>query len=714
MDVIKFLKYLYKRKYVLIIVPIITVIITYFLGKNILDNYVSEAQISTGFVDESQQVLQEKETYVQESRITQRFNNLIEIMKLKLITDQISYKLMLHDLTNKKPFRNSSQLLKELNPSARKHAIEVYTQKYNKMEPLSLWDKDQRGLYQVLVSMKYDEESLNKKLRIFRNQDSDFITVSFESENPELSAFVVNAICQEFIKYYSFTSKDNENKGVAYLSSLLAQKRQALDEKMSQLRDYKIKNNVINLYEQSKILYGEIMDFESKKLETQKSIDSYSQTLQNIDNKFNPTERKYLESTLSKINRDIVSTKEKIKAVTEKYVQSSFSPVYSKSLDSLNNILTDQINDASDKYIISPLNTKEKLITEKLTLEVTGDLAKYSLATIENHLNNLNQKFKTLVPFDAVVQTLERDIEVASTEYLDVLNKYNQVNMQANSNTKLRQIQLAMPGLPQPSKKMLLVILSGIISFIFCTLVFFILFVLDRSIKSVEALENATEIPVIGELSYLKSFTDLKDIWLNKTPDEDTLNFKNLLRAIRFEVKTKMLYNNNKVLAVTSMVPNEGKTFFSLSLAYSFAMLNKKVLLIDGDFDKPDISEASNHKTYIEDYVNDRVLPDDNAITIIGNKGGDSSLLEVVEESVIESIFEDFKKRFDVIIIDTCSLKSLNKAKEWIMYADKNISVFEFGKQVHSHYNKDLNYLTSLDDKYIGWILNKVKEESRF
>ncbi|WP_168199394.1 hypothetical protein [Pedobacter aquae] len=48
------------------------------------------------------------------------------------------------------------------------------------------------------------------------------------------------------------------------------------------------------------------------------------------------------------------------------------------------------------------------------------------------------------------------------------------------------------------------------------------------------------------------------------------------------------------------------------------------------------------------------------------------------------------------------------------MYADKNISVFEFGKQVYSHYNKDLDYLTSLDDKYIGWILNKVKEESKF
>ncbi|WP_457836252.1 hypothetical protein, partial [Staphylococcus aureus] len=75
-----------------------------------------------------------------------------------------SYRLIIHDLTDKKPYRPASKLVKQLNPSARAHALDVYREKLAKRESLSLWDSDQNGLNMVLASMGYDEVSLQKKV----------------------------------------------------------------------------------------------------------------------------------------------------------------------------------------------------------------------------------------------------------------------------------------------------------------------------------------------------------------------------------------------------------------------------------------------------------------------------------------------------------------------------------------------------------------------
>jgi succinoglycan biosynthesis transport protein ExoP len=58
-----------------------------------------------------------------------------------------------------------------------------------------------------------------------------------------------------------------------------------------------------------------------------------------------------------------------------------------------------------------------------------------------------------LVPFDATVKTYNFDIDIASKEYLDVLNKYNQTNLQSTFSIKLRQIENATPDAAEPSKK---------------------------------------------------------------------------------------------------------------------------------------------------------------------------------------------------------------------------------------------------------------------
>jgi len=199
MEIKEFFKLLAKYKIVLVIVPLITIIVSFFLVRNLADEYISSGQIATGLADQTKQLLDPFSSTLQEARVYGEFSNLIEAMKLKKMMDMVSYKLILHDLTSPAPFRRPGKP-GALSNEARKRAVAVFQNKLDSLRSLSLYNSYEAGLYDMLRSMKYDEHSLRKCITITRDENSDFISVDCSSENPQLSAFIVNSlILQGFI-----------------------------------------------------------------------------------------------------------------------------------------------------------------------------------------------------------------------------------------------------------------------------------------------------------------------------------------------------------------------------------------------------------------------------------------------------------------------------------------------------------------------------------
>lgn len=705
-----FLKLLLKRKYILIGIPLIAIIITYFLVRNMPDAYSSKARIATGMMDNSGQLPGSNNK--QESEINQAFNNLVQMMLLKKMVDQVSYQLIIHDLNNNdKTFRDKSKLLDRMTDNARKNALLAYTQKYKTQTELSLYDPAQNKLNELLKSMGYDEIALRTKLSVYRVNNSDYIDIQFESENPELSAFAANTLCKEFINYYDSLTKGNRVKTEDFLAELLRQKHAAMTKKMLELKNYKIQNHILNLNEQAKSVFGQIADFETRRQTAQKEIISYTEALKDIDNKFKPEDRKYLEGTVTNINDDIVVDKDAIRRLNEMYVSSNFNQQYKTSMDSLRKVMVNKINSASDKVIFNPLSAKQDLVTQKLDMEIALDLSKNSVASLEKEIVRLNNRFDNLVPHEAVVQAYENDIDVASREYLEILEKYNQSSLQSNFAFQLRQIEIAMPGTALADKKMLLVILAGIISFVFCVIVLLVLFYFDDAVHEPKQLADKTKIPVLGYLNLLSgSMLDLKQVWQTQTSDKSMMQFKDLLRSIRFELEKEM--GGSKILTITSIQEAEGKTFFAISLAYACAMANKKVLLIDGNFNNNAISKTVKPSLFIEDLFktgySENSLSHNELISVVGNKGADISLLEIADQATIKERLSQLKQQYDLVLIETSSLDTLNKAKEWILFSDKTIAVFEVDQSIDETKKQQVNYLRSSENNFIGWILNKV------
>lgn len=709
LELTKFLLLLKKRRLILIIVPALSVIITYFLVRNLPNTYSSQAQIATGIVDNTfQDVLDENSTSKQ-SDIVQQFSNLTEMMKMKKVINQVSYLLIIHDITSGRAFRTPSKALKRLSPEELKKVVDTYREKYRHTEGLNLFNKREKQLDDYLRSMNYDSESILKTLKINRTGDSDFLTVDFTSDNPELSAFVVNTLCTEFINYYSYIVKINQRKANNFLDTLLSRKSNALNAKVEELKDYKIKNRVLNLDEQASQLYAQILDYDDRKRQAIKNVDSYVGAINEIENKFSPRERKYLEASMTKINQNLITTKDELKDLYDRYIQSGFEEQYKHSVDSLQNILSAQINRATDQYVYNPLATKQDLVQKRIQLEIDLDMARYSIGPLEKEQAALNGQFDKLVPHEAVVQSLERDIDVASKEYLDILDKYNQSSMESGLNVKLNLVQKAMPGTAQPSKKMLLVIISGVVSLAFCLFILFILFYLDNSITSAKELANKTMIPVLGGLNLInRKSIDLKSIWNESANDPELQTVKDHLRALRFEIGRVL---KGKILVITSFCPAEGKTFMTVSLSFAMKMVNKKILIIDGNFANPEITRTSHPDVYIEDFFHGKSHINGNhsesEVSVIGNKGNDLSLFEIADQTMIKRKLEELSSAFDLIIIETSALATTTQPKEWILLGDTVISVFESGRSIPEARKPLLNYLQAPESNFLGWVFNK-------
>ena len=136
---------------------------------------------------------------------------------------------------------------------------------------------------------------------------------------------------------------------------------------------------------------------------------------------------------------------------------------------------------------------------------------------------------------------------------------------------------------------------------------------------------------------------------------------RNVSEALR-SIRTSLLYTGvTKVIAVTSSIPDEGKTVVSVQLASQFASLGKRVLLVDCDLRTPKIKRMWGVKGSVTglseclssqaDFSIYSTNVDHLYVLLSGKIPPNSS--ELLSNGKLEKMLKVLKERFDYIIIDT-------------------------------------------------------------
>ncbi|MGY0037955.1 tyrosine-protein kinase family protein [Pedobacter sp. NJ-S-72] len=168
--------------------------------------------------------------------------------------------------------------------------------------------------------------------------------------------------------------------------------------------------------------------------------------------------------------------------------------------------------------------------------------------------------------------------------------------------------------------------------------------------------------------------------------------------------------DESRILGITSLTAGEGKSFMASSLAHAFAMTGRKVLLIGGEtqqVENADTKELAVRDNF-ETFLIKREIQTQDLITVLNKNKDNTSLLEIQSSKNLRAGFDVLRKGFDLIIIDINSLQDISVAKEWLMFTEKNIAVFEAGRTL-SDTDKELLVYLREQPGFIGWVLNKIK-----
>jgi hypothetical protein len=126
------------------------------------------------------------------------------------------------------------------------------------MTILTSFKPEEKKLLEFLSLYKYDYEELAKQLIVYRMQRTDYIEMEAKTENPELSAFLVNEVFGQFIRYYKKTRGTISQESIDTLKSIMDKKKLELDYKNALLGGGSVNNEA-----QSSSTLGLVSNFET-------------------------------------------------------------------------------------------------------------------------------------------------------------------------------------------------------------------------------------------------------------------------------------------------------------------------------------------------------------------------------------------------------------------------------------------------------------------
>lgn len=737
MDLLYILRVLKQRIWILIGIPLLAVIFTLFLVSKIEEQYKSTAQLATGSMNDETVNLNELKSGSFE--VNSRITNIVESMNSIPVVSLVSYQLVLHDLEGDVPFREMrmEDLDFEWNDEVKKEFIKIFKDRLTNLKPLNTFEEEDNKLLTVLYSYRYDFGTLMENLDIGRQGTSDFINVEYISENPLLSAYLVNTLCTEFIRFNRSNKVGKSSESIELLESILAQKKKVLDTKTEALNTFKAVNQVYNLSAESQQKIQQLTEYQLSRETEQKKISGLQLSLNTVEGRIKPLQEKG-QDELMHVNQRIIDLRKKINEATTNNADANTLNQLRDELQLEMSRLT-ALNNADQQAEL------KQLLKDRDTYGLELQIAKSNLAAIEQSLQKLKIDVSGFAGKEAEMANLQLQVQLASDEYFAAQEKFNDAqNKVLVGGTSIRQVVQGQPSKdPEPSKSFLLVALAGVGSLALVMAVILGLEYIDFTIRTQEKFETLTGLKSMGTVNEIDSRDlNLSKAFTLKNKSVEIDRFVHSLRKLRFDIQN----SGAKYFLITSTQDNVGKSFMTVCIAYALSLTSKRVLIIDTNFKNNSLTkllipksenqkllsrglmtkttlllkeskengnsssgeskeEAFNepvHKSIVQSTMYQN-------IDVIGNLGGTESPFEILAGKDFQEMLRSIGSQYDYIFLEGAALNEYSDSKELSEFAEKIIPVFSANSTLSNLDKESIKYLKSMEHRLMGAILNNVK-----
>ncbi len=527
--------------------------------------------------------------------------------------------------------------------------------------------------YFVISNYEKLSDKLYENLSItVLNNNARTIKISFKHKNRILAKDIVSQIALEYDLY----SLEKKNSSYNNIISFIEQQKESVEKDLKnsekaiynykRSNDVKTGSNISSNY----LLRAEENENELAKLQIRASIlkgvrlniEEYKDS-PNIYNLIPIIVGQDFDPTLQNL---IMRLKEK---VDERELYLNSVTLKNKNIETINTQIKLQVHLVLEAIKISEQRVNELVVNLKLKLKEL-DKELYSLPEKELELARLDRVLQINSKFYTLLLEKETEYKLSSAG----LVTYNEILEQAE-----------IPSSPISPRNKPVYILSILVILVFAIIFSVIRYLLHNEITTLTDITGriSTNVGVLGIVPHYRSKIPVSQLIIHKNPKSlITEAFRSLRTNLEFITNEK----GSKVIAITSTISGEGKTFIALNLAGIIAYSGKKVIVLDLDMRKPKIhigfgveNNAGMSTLLIgKDSIN-------NCISHSELKGLDfitagpipPNPSELIINGEIDSIIEELKKTYDTIIVDNPPVGLVTDGISIIKKADYPLYVFK-------------------------------------
>lgn len=520
MDLFRYIvRFLYKIRWYLIILPLIALVVAWFMTRNMERIYNTNTTIYTGMIT-AYNIEGGSGTAGGNAQTNMR--NLMLLITTDVTIHEVSLRLfarcMMYGNTNKDNNYISAEHFRQLNNSvpADVKALINHNSENATYANLKAYEKPTQDNYLFGITNYHPYfgiNSITSRLKVLQLNQSDIIDIGYSANDAGIAYNTLDILNEVFARQYAQLRYGETNNVIKFFEREVARLYRILTNAEDDLIRYNVEKRIINYGEQTKVLSG--MDGEQQRSDNS-LLKAQATTRALMD---------YLERQLGDRAKIIKANKEFSDQITDiSRIQSRISnlrlmnsegggsgvesqlelakaeKMLQNATDNVRGLIKDiEAGTYSTETGVKANDMIARWLEQVLLLEKT----KAELGAQDIMRSNIDKQFLYYAPIGATLSRKDRHIGFIEGNYMEMLKALNAARLrQKNLQMTTATLRVLNPPLfpmnAQPTNRMMILLGAFLLTFMLTAMYFFIIELLDRTLRDRMRSERITKIPVMG------------------------------------------------------------------------------------------------------------------------------------------------------------------------------------------------------------------------
>jgi len=454
-------------------------------------------------------------------------------------------------------------------------------------------------------------------VNVQRISTSDLIELKYNSDDPGICQQTLVLLTEVCMKNYKKIKESRSDAVVKYFEYKLKVGAAKLSESEDRLLKFNEENKIVNFADQSRAAGNAAGNLEALLQSKRIKLAGDNAAIQKLEEKMS-LQQDLQQKTASLIEKrnQLAEINTRLATVGSGGNSSSRDGQDITGLQTQAETLKNEISTLVDGMYNSKASVGDasqgNLMENYLTNVKDYEETKAGISGLESKIQNAHKEYDNYAPAGVTLKRIEREIAVSEQEYLELLKGLNLAKL------KVQDIELSSnikpvdppyyPLAPNPTKRMLLIIVAGILGFLIVFSVILILEYFDATLKNPEKAAKILGLDPAGIYPRITEKTNTHDL-----PFITNRLLEMMIEQVDLHPIDRLPNHEPRTILFFSTQNDEGKTTILGNLARKLKKHGKKVIVVNfsgesllqaelSQMDSQDMSEQVIEPTLINDH----------------------------------------------------------------------------------------------------------------